>query len=87
MGHLIWCTTKVGPDVSNAEIELAVHMIHPGTEHWKALGHIIVYIKYKDSKVIVIRNPKVLKAVMFCDYNNATDKERIKSVSDLVTTI
>ena len=29
MGQLMWYTTKVGPDVSNVEIELAVHMSHP----------------------------------------------------------
>ena len=30
-GHLIWYTVNVGPDVVNAERELAVHVRHPGT--------------------------------------------------------
>ena len=43
----MWYTTKVGPDVKNAARELAVHMSHPETEHWKALGRLIGYIKGK----------------------------------------
>ena len=33
VGHLMWYTTKVGPDVVNAARELAVHMSHPDPEH------------------------------------------------------
>ena len=29
VGHLMWYTTKVGPDVKNTTRELAVHMTHP----------------------------------------------------------
>ena len=87
VGKLMWYTTKVGPDVENASRELAVHMSHPGPDHWKALGHLISYIKGKENKGIITRNPKVLKAVMFCDSNYSTEKEIRKSVSGLVTTI
>ena len=40
-------------------------MNHPGPEHWKALGCLIGYIKGKKIKGIIIRNPKVLKGVIF----------------------
>ena len=86
MGQLMWYTTKVGSGVENAAIELAVYMIHPGMENWKALGRLIGYLKGKETKGIVIRNPKVLKAVMFCNYNYITGKEKRKSVSGLVAT-
>ena len=43
----MWYTTNVGPDMENAARELAVHMSHPGTEHWKALGRLIEYLKGK----------------------------------------
>ena len=80
-------TTKVRPDVANATRELAVHMSHPGPEHWKALGRLIGYLKGKQTKGVIIRKPKVLKEVMFCDSNYATDKETRKSVSGLVATL
>ena len=83
----MWYTTKVGPDVANAAREFAVHMSHPGTEHWKALGRFIVSLKGEKIIGIIIRKPKVMKAVMFCDSNYATDKETRKSVSGLVDTL
>ena len=76
----MWYTTKVGTDVANVARELAVHISHPGPEHWKALGRLIGYIKVRETKGIIIINPKVLKAGMFCDSNYATDKETRKSV-------
>ena len=47
----------------------------------------IGYLKVKDTKVIIIRKPKFMKAVMFYDSNYVTDKETRKSVSGLVTTL
>ena len=84
---LMCYTTKLGPDVANAEMELAVQMSHLGTEHWKILGRLIVYLKGKETKGIIIRNPKVMKLVIFCDSNYATDKDTRKSVSGLVATL
>ena len=87
VGQLMWYTTKVESNVANAARELAVHRSHPGMEHCKELGCLIGYIKVKETKGIVIKNTKVLKAVMFCDYNYATYKEIRKSVSGLVATL
>ena len=67
VGKLMWYTTKVGPNVENPSRELAVHMSHPGPEHWKALGRLIGYPKVKETKGIIIIKPKVLKEVMLCD--------------------
>ena len=61
VGKLMWYTTKVVPEVTNAEIELVVHMSHPGTEHCKVLGRLIGYLKGKETKGIIIKNPEVLK--------------------------
>ena len=54
----MWYPTKVGPDVKNAGKDLAVHMSHPGPDNWKALGRLIDYLKGKETKGIIIRNPK-----------------------------
>ena len=80
-------TTKVGPNMANTEMKLAVHMRNPGPEHWKALGSLIGYLKGKDTKYIIIRKHKVLKAVMLCNSDYATDKETRNSVYVLVATI
>ena len=87
MGQLMWYTIKVGSGVANAARGLVVHMSHPGTEYWKALGLLIGYLKSKETKGIIIRNPKVMKLVIFCDSNYATDKDTRKSVSGLVATL
>ena len=47
--QLMCYTAKVGPDAENAARELAVHMIHPGKEHWKVLGCLIGHLKGKDT--------------------------------------
>ena len=39
------------------------------------------------SKCILIRKPKVMKYVMFCNSNYTTDKETRNSVSSLVATL
>ena len=51
--HLMWYTKNVGPEVANAARELAVHMIHPEQDYWKALGRLIGYIKGKEAKCII----------------------------------
>ena len=47
MRQLMWYKTNVGPEVENSEMELALHMSHPGLEHWKALRRLIGYLKVK----------------------------------------
>ena len=47
----------------------------------------IGYLKGKETKGIIIRNHKVLKEVMLCYSNYASDKETINSLSGLVDTL
>ena len=47
----------------------------------------IVYIKGKETEIIIIIKHKVLKDVMFCNSNYSTYKETIKGVSDLFDTL
>ena len=83
----MWYKTKVLPDVANLARDLVVHMSHTGQENWKELGHLIVYIKVKEAKGIILRKPKVLKAVMFCDSNYSTYKDTRNSVGGLFATL
>ena len=50
------------------------------------MGRLIGYLKSKKTKGNIVRNPKVIKAVMFCDSNYAMNKETIKMVSGLAIT-
>ena len=45
--QLVWYTIKAGPGVENTAKELAVHLSHPGLEHWKSLVRLIRYLKVK----------------------------------------
>ena len=72
VGKLMWYTTKVGPDMANAANELVVQIIYTGPEHFKALKHFIGYLKFKETKGIITRKPKVLKVVMLCDLKYTT---------------
>ena len=63
--QLMWYTSKVVPDVENTARELTVHI--------KVFGRLIGYLKVLEIKVIVIRNHKVLKDVMFWCSNYAKD--------------
>ena len=80
----MWYTMKVGPDVTNVAKELIVHISHPVTKHWKALGFFIGYINDKETKVITVRKPKVIEVVMFCDSNYVTIKKTRNVVNGLV---
>ena len=73
--------------MANQTREMVVHMSHPGPEHWKALGCLNCSIKVKETKGIVIRKHKFMKAVMFCYSNYTTDKETRKSVYGLVSNL
>ena len=87
VGQSMWYTTKVVPDVANSARELAVHISHPGPEHYKTLGHLIGYLKGKETKGVIIIKHNVMISVMFCDLNYATYKNTIKRVSVLLYTI
>ena len=79
-------TMKVGTDVANASRELAMHRIQTGPEHFNSLRRLIGYLKVKNTKGIIVRNPKVLKAVMFFYSNYALNKETRNVFSGLVDT-
>ena len=51
--------------MENTAIDLAIHMSHPGPEHWKELGSLIGYLKGKEPNVFTVINPKFIEAVIF----------------------
>ena len=51
--------------MANASIDFSMNINHPGPGYWKALVCLVGYLKVKQKKVIIVRKPKVLKAVIF----------------------
>ena len=45
VGKLMFYATKVYPKIVNATRELATHINCLGDEHWKAVGHLVGYLK------------------------------------------
>ena len=62
-------------------------MSNYGKEIWKSLRYLIGYIKGKNTEGTIVRNPKILKAVMFCEYKYTMNKETRKSISGLFATL
>ena len=67
------CSLKTQSNISFKNTEehyvalLDMHMSNTGSEHSKALAHLIGQLKGKNTKVIIIRNPKVIKVFIFCN--------------------
>ena len=87
VGQIMFYMVKVGPDVANAARELAQHMTNPGEEHWNSMERMVGYMKGKEFYGIILRKPKYLKGIDFCDANYATNIDNRKSVSGALNTI
>ena len=82
VGKLMFYATKVGPKIVNATRELATHMSCPGDAHWKAIGHLVGYIKGTVGKPsMILRKPKELRTVSFVDASYGNGCEGRRSVS------
>ena len=88
VGKVMFYGTKVCPKIVNICRELATHMGCPNEEHWKAMGHLVGYIKGTiGSPAMIYRKPKELRCVSFVDasYGNSDDGRR--SVSGELHTV
>ena len=87
VGKLIYYSTKISPDCSNAVRELSQHMSNPGEQHWKALDRIIGYVSNKKNNQIIYNSPKEMVSISYSDSNYASDTDDRKSISGIVNTI
>ena len=81
VGKLLYYVVKVGPECGNDVRDLARYMSNPGEDQWKAMRRVVGYLKGKNLHGHVMRRPKDLKAVLYCDASYATDKDQRRSVS------
>jgi hypothetical protein len=50
VGKIMYLTTKLAPELSNASRELATHLSCPSEAHWQALGRCVGHTKYTTLK-------------------------------------
>ena len=87
VGKIMYYTTKVAPELSNAARELASHLSNPGREHWKALERCVGYITHQKDPRLVFRTPRELRSISLCDSDYAKDDTDRKSISGRINTI
>jgi hypothetical protein len=87
VGKIMYYTTKVGPEVSNAARDLASHLSNPGTEHWKALERCVGYITHQKKPSLVFRTPRELRSISLCDSDYAKNEDDRKSISGRINTV
>jgi hypothetical protein len=88
VGKAMYLVTKLWASGSNATRELTKYFANPGKQHWKALEHLVGYLKEHESDIYLkYVVPYELRPGTHGDSNYATDKEDRKSVSGLLHTI
>lgn len=87
VGKVLYYATKIAPEMANAVRDLATHMSNPGTEHWKALGRAIGYLKGQGKDGITLRKPSELRSINFADSDYAKSEIDRKSISGRVNTL
>jgi hypothetical protein len=87
VGKIMYYTTKMGPELSNAARELASHLSNPGEEHWKALERCVGYLTNTTDNGLTFRTPRELRSISLCDSDYAKDSNDRKSISGRVNTI
>ena len=86
MGSLMYVMNCTRPDIAHAVNKLARFTRNPGNAHWKALLHLLGYLKTTiDYELHYGRYPAVLKG--YSDANWISDSTNTKSTSGYVFTI
>lgn len=85
---LMYLTTKILPEMSNAVRELKRNMPKPNNEDWKALEGTVGYLKYKGQELkFTYRKPKEMRVISCVDSNYAANQDDRRSVSGMFITV
>ena len=87
VGRILFACGKTEPIISNACRELTSHLTAPNEEHWKALTHLIGYLKTGSFQGIKLRMPSDSRVVAYVDADYASDRNDRKSISGYLVTI
>ena len=87
VGRILFACGKTEPTISNACRELTSHLTAPNEEHWKALTHLIGFLKTGAFQGIKLRTPENMQVVAYVDADYASDRNDRKSISGYLVTI
>ena len=87
VGQTMFYSTKIAPECSYANGQLARHMQNPGEEHWKGMERFVGYIKQKGNHNLIIKQPTELRTISYCDSSYGDCKDTRKSTMGEVHTI
>ena len=87
VGKIMYLTTKLAPELSNASRDLASHLSCPNESHWEALGRCVGYIKHTKFTTLKYRAPRELRSISLCDSDYAKDENDRKSISGRLNTL
>jgi hypothetical protein len=87
VGRILFACGKTEPTISNACRELTSHLTAPNEEHWKALTHLVGYLKSGSFQGIKLREPKDFRVVAYVDADYASDRNDRKSISGFLVTM
>jgi hypothetical protein len=82
VGKIMYYTTKLAPELSNAARELASHLSIPGEEHWIELRKCVGYLRYGKNLSLISRKPSELRSISTCDSNYAQDPNDRKAYQE-----
>jgi hypothetical protein len=63
VGKIMYYTTNIAPELSNAVREVAGHLSHPNEEHWTALKSCAGYIQHEHHSGLAFRRPRELRSI------------------------
>jgi hypothetical protein len=86
VGQILFACGKTEPTISNACRELTSHLTAPNEEHWKALTHLVGYLKSGSFQGIKLRLPEDFRVVAYVDADYASDRNDRKSISGFLVT-
>jgi hypothetical protein len=87
VGKIMYCATKIAPEIFNAVRELAGHLSNPGVEHWKALERCVGYLTSEGTKPLCLRKPRGLQSISDCESDYAKNENDRKSISGRINTL
>jgi hypothetical protein len=87
VGKIMYYTTKIAPELSNASRDLATHLSNPGIEHWKALERCVGYLSSLYKPALILRKPRELRSISYCDSDYAKCTDDRKSISGRINTL